>query len=303
MPEKTVILTHDGSLTVCKTQIDWQRDLRVTWADTVSGKGHEVEFPAEKNSLALEGLDPSHTYSVRVSRPGLVHKLTSTPSEILVQPVSTPLTVIITGSGRCGTQSLARYLDNLVFESGQPVDARHETLSEYILPLIIRKDFDGVRRILSGFGHQVEAAPYLSIVPETIEAKHIVHLTRDGRRVVQSGVNRGWYQNDSNWNKIKPRLAEDVFASSCHLWTLTNQNSAKVSTTTVRMEDLSQSPESCSALLSELEIEATKRPFPQANRGKAPSGFDAWTSGQKDRFREICGGVMNVYYPGWESEW
>lgn len=170
-----------------------------------------------------------------------------------------------------------------------------------MVPALIEGRFDFVRRVQEGLGHNVEAAPYYALYPQAIAAGHVVHLVRDGRAVVQSGLNRGWYQNDSPWNRLKPAFAGDPFARSCHLWRVACEQAASVATLTVRLEDLAAGPAALAGFCERLGIVPDGRALPHANQGKQPATWAGWTHDQHDVFAAIAGSVMDRYYPGWRE--
>jgi hypothetical protein len=160
-----------------------------------------------------------------------------------------------------------------------------------------------VARVVRGQEHNIESAPFYALAADQLQAHRIVQLVRDGRRVVQSGANRGWYANDSIWNRVKPRFDGDTFTQCCHFWRHANAELEKVADLRVRLEDLSTDREAQAKLLADLEIAPSNLPFPHANKGKGSSVASHWTEDQRQVFTGICGELMDRYYPDWQENW
>lgn len=300
MAERYDLITGDGWLEIFKDAPDWKRRRRVA----VEGEGGDrrlLDFPADRDSLRVEGLDRDRRYRVTVARPRFWERWLRPAFVMEATPRPRRLRVLVSGSGRCGTQSVARFLDGQRTADGRPVTARHEALWQHLLPALAAGDKERVREFVQGFQHDIEAAPHFSLVPDVVAADTVVHLIRDGRRVVQSGLNRGWYARDSIWDRIKPEFPGDRFAQSCRFWAHTNANMARIAQVTVRLEDLAGDPEAPQRLLADLGLAPSDTPFPMANAGRRPSDFTGWNEQQHAVFREICGELMDRYYPGWDQ--
>jgi hypothetical protein len=299
MAQEVLAIAHDGRIDLYKNNPNWLRPLLVE-VHCSKGLKRRHTFPAQQAVLPLEQLPDTGSCRIKVRSAKYPHRWLKSPQILEVIPAAHQLRGIITGSGRCGTHSISHYLDGMTFQDGTPVHACHETLTDYLLPVLEEGDVEAVRFIHTGFTHGIEAAPHLSLVADTLVAKKIVHLVRDGRRVVQSGLNRGWYQNNRPWNRIKPDLPGDVFEKCCRFWVYTNERAASVAGLRVRLEDLAASSAARDELLDYLEIQPSSREFPRTNRGKSPSSHTGWTSEQDDLFADICGELMDAYYPGWQ---
>jgi hypothetical protein len=116
-------------------------------------------------------------------------------------------------------------------------------------------------------------------------------------------MNRGWYNSDSSWNRVKPNYADDRFENCCHLWRATTEAMTQRARYTFRLEDLISSDETKSRLLDVVGLKNSGKPFPHVNKGNTTSDFSHWTGKQRDQFTTICGASMDLYYPGWEREW
>jgi hypothetical protein len=295
------IVSGEGRLSVCKTHLDWRRDRVVTVRDAAGGLLACRSFPAGSARLSIDGLPPGCPCRVDVAHADLIRRWLTRAESYQITATPRRLRVVIAGSGRCGTQSLARFLDGLVFRDGTPCNARHETLWEHVLPCLEAGDEASLVQFLQGFQHEVEAAPHFALVPRLLDADTVVHLVRDGRRVVQSGLNRGWYAKVSPWNAIKPDFGGDVFTNCCRFWAHTVDNMDGVADRTVRLEDLSATQTAVASLVADLGLEPTARAFPRENAGRLSSAADGWTARQREIFAECCGAQMDRHYPGWRD--
>lgn len=293
------VLSTENELVLYKHNRGWKRSLRVTLYEKCHQR--KVDFPSNRDWLRIHGAPTFGKCVLRVAAAGLKGLLRESEYHIVTAPRQRK--VVISGSGRCGTQAIARYLDGMQTEDGSVVDSRHETLHEFILPLLINGDKASISDMLKGMQHDIESAPYYALCPETIHADLVIHLIRDGRRVVQSGINRGWYDNDSQWNRIKPVFSTDRFENCCHLWRMTAENMAKHAQHTFRLEDLIASHGERARLRNVIGLRGSERPIPHVNQGNASSGFERWSERQIEQFSDICGRVMDRYYPNWENEW
>ncbi|MBU1676248.1 hypothetical protein KKA85_10755, partial [bacterium] len=281
------LIAGPGRLRLYKLNTGWKRDRRVEVRDPSSTLLARSRFPADGDVLDIEGLPDDRECAVYIRHGNPLKRLIARPEILRATPAPRRLRALISGSGRCGTVSLARYLDGLRYRDGADCAARHETLWEHILPLLAAGDRAAVGAFIAGFVHHIEAAPHFSLVPELIAADRVVHLIRDGRRVVQSGLNRGWYRKDTPWNSIKPDFPGDPFAQCCRFWDHTNRNMAGVAQITVRLEDLAASAEALAGLVEALDLAPTDKPFPLANTGKQASTFGHWSDGEREVFAEI----------------
>ena len=179
-----------------------------------------------------------------------------------------PQTVFILSSGRCGSQSIAG-----AFEGVEGVVTCHEPKpyltrearayyvdrKEYGDPRspwainIIRNSRSFVKGILKDH-HYIESSPFLSIfalpLVKVFPKAHLIHLIRDGRDVVRSGMSLAWYIDDpaNDWNPSwwpAPEGCNDRFSKCCWLWAETNRLLADdlemipaAQAHTVRLEDL-----------------------------------------------------------------
>lgn len=292
-----ILTPHAGKLVLIKESPDWPRRLTVTVKQ--GDYKCRLSFPKGDERLEMDVPRCDAPLAVTVTAANPLKRMLGRRRSYQM-PERGGLRATISGSGRCGTTSITDYLDGLEFVDGTRVRARHETLSRLMLDPVRRGDVETVRELSSSFSHHIEVAPYLSLLTAAIATDKIVHLVRDGRRVVQSGMVRGWYQNDSPWNQVKPRFPGDAFAQSCHLWVHTNERMRRVAGLCVRLEDLISSARARGELLEYLGMKRTDRQFPHANMGPG-SQVTGWTQHQRDTFAAICGELMDSYYPGWSQ--
>jgi hypothetical protein len=299
MTDSYDLIAGPGRLRLFKLNVDWKRERLVEVRGPSGARLAATRFAADADVLDLDGLPDDLECTVRIRHAHPLKRLFARAETLCATPAPRRLRALVSGSGRCGTVSLARYLDGLSFRDGTTCRARHETLWEHVLPPLAAGDRAALGAFLSGFTHHVEAAPHFSLVPDLIDADTVVHLVRDGRRVVQSGLNRGWYDKDSPWNAIKPDFPGDVFEKCCRFWAHTVANMAGVARLTVRLEDVNASTDALAGLLADLDLEPVDAPFPVANTGRRASTFDRWSAREHAVFAEVCGELMDEYYPGW----
>ncbi len=227
------IISTEKDLIVYKNNRTWNRALALTLCDRTP-KIH-YDFPENQDHMRINGAITSGHCILASKEKGIRGYFKDHAYHAAFS--STTRRVVISGSGRCGTQAVAHFLDRLPGENGLIVHSRHETLHEYILPLIVEQNLSAITEILNGMQHEIETAPYFALCPETIRADLVLHIVRDGRRVVQSGMNRGWYSNDRIWNRIKPAYADGRFENCCHLWRATTESMTQCAHHTFRLEE------------------------------------------------------------------
>jgi hypothetical protein len=301
MNEGYDIITRNGGLRLFKADPQWERERLVS----VAAPGlatRTLRFPAGLDVLDVVDLPAWADVTVSVHHAHPLRRLVKRPVVLQARPKTRRLRGLITGSGRCGTQSVAHWLDGRTDLDGNVLSARHESLWHYLLPMIAAGRVEDVREIAAGFTHEIECAPHFSLLPAAIDAGAVVRLIRDGRRVVQSGLNRGWYVKEGPWNRVKPVFPGDAFAKSCRFWVHANRNLDRVATHTFRLEDLVASAATRAALLAVLGLPPGGRPLPASNAGQASSQADRWTPQEREVFEEICGELMDEHYPGWRRE-
>lgn len=301
MPEHTECLADDGRIHVLKMRRSGRRHLLVDVDDPDGRRVGSVSLPMDVDRTTIEGLDPQSIYRVRVRRARLWERCRHPDRWFTVRPQTHDLRVLITGTGRSGTQTLAHYLDGQQFTDGTLAHARHQPLDDWMLDAFLAKDTDFVKLEQRGALHNVESAPYYSIYPDVVCAEKTIMVIRDGRKVVQSGLNRGWYTREIRWDHIKPDYGLGQFESSCRLWADCNANAAALADRTFRLEDLVRGGESLREFNEAVGLVAGDRQLPHCNRGRAAVSVLPWTEDQNRTFDEICGDLMDRHYAGWRG--
>ncbi len=300
MNEAYDVIACSGALRLFKDEPHWKRE-RLVRVSAPGIDSRTLRFPAALDTLDIIDLPVWAEVSLSVRHPHLLRRLVKRPVALHARPKARRLRGLITGSGRCGTQSVAHWLDGRTDLDGVVLRARHETLWPYLLPMIADGRVEEVRAFVDGFNHEIECAPHFSLMPGAIGADAVVRLIRDGRRVVQSGLNRGWYVKDSPWNRVKPVFPGDVFAQACRFWVHTNRNLDRIATHTFRLEDLTTSAATRDELLAALGVPPGGPLLPTSNAGRVSSQPGGWSPQEREKFEEICGGLMDEHYPGWRD--
>jgi len=301
MPRTVEVLRYDGRLVFLRRAWTTPTDLLVTVEAKGSRKPVSKLFKATERQLEVAELEPGGEYRIRIETSARAQRIIRRPRTRDLVATEKPPRAVVIGSGRCGTTSVARFLDGLHTCSGNAVACRHETLYEYLLPEVAAARYDAAVDIFRGFWHDVEAAPHLCRLARELPTSHVIHLVRDGRRVVQSGLNRGWYRRGDIWDTIKPPFEGSDFEKCCKFWLYQVTEAERAATLTLRLEDLTSSAEAIRQLLTSLDIAPTSRLFPKENVGKSPSSIDHWSTRQTEAFEEICGEAMDQFYPGWRK--
>lgn len=174
----------------------------------------------------------------------------------------------VLSSGRSGSRSIAG-----AFEGAEGVMACHEP-KPYLMKegraryldrktgsnlqppweaSIIKNSRGFVKDILKDRCY-IESSPFLSVfalpLAKVFPEAHLIHLIRDGRDVVRSGMSLAWYVDDpkNEWNPSwwpAPEGCDDRFSKCCWLWAETNRLLAaalkmipRTQAHTVRLEEL-----------------------------------------------------------------
>jgi len=277
------------------------RSLVAVLRDMSSGREMVRNITRRQNRANFQGLIRGRRYRLQVKMGDMLRRCAfeSYCSEIVFGGQQV-LRVQGVGSGRCGTQSMAFYLDGLTFRDGTPVRARHETAAMTILNHLLAGNRQAVVEITRSYLHNAEVAPYFWFVPESITANRVVLIVRDGRRVVSSGMARGWFQRHSIRDQIKPDYPGSYFEKCCHLWAESCAVLKPLAHVTVRLEDLPRSEEARRSLLDALDIKWSDKPFPVKNVSRVPVTLQ-WSREEKEIFEQICGRWMDEYYPDWRT--
>ena len=294
-----ILTPSTGGLLLIREHRDWPRPFLIKIKQ--EGAHWRVPFPADALEVSVPQVRRERPCTVVVKPGDILRRLAGRSASYEVSPED-GLRAVISGTGRCGTKSVSRYLNGLRFEDGTHIQSRHESLSGHMIQHIYDQDADRVSMLVRSFRHHIEVAAHLALVPQAFDGLKVVHLVRDGRRVVQSGLNRGWYQNDNLWNRMKPKFDGDAFTQSCRFWVQMNQTLEGIAGLRVRLEDLISNVVERQKLLEFLEIEDTNVPFPHKNLGAVSSNVESWSPSERATFGRICGDLMDKYYPGWSQE-
>ncbi len=303
MSHRIECVTGEGTLHVFKLARGWKRNLAVQVKAQAGGQVRKAGFPADLDHLEIDGLDPDAAYTVTVQRSRIWERFRHAAEEFTITPRTQDLRLLVTGSGRSGTKTFAHFFDGLRFTDGTTITARHEPLSDWVLEALAAGDADLPVLQQRGALHNVETAPYYSLYPDVIRADKVVLVIRDGRRVVQSGLNRGWYTDNSPWNSIKRDYGGDQFENACHLWVDANTGPAPQADAVFRLEDLVSDGGEMARLCTVAGVDAAGKELPHSNRGRQPStGFADWSPEQHRTFASICGELMDRHYPEWRQD-
>lgn len=299
----TILQTDSGIMPYCGAPLG-KHQLKVVVKES-KGKIIGREFLSAESPFAKFAVEKDEKrYTIQVQPRKLLHRIFSQPLVFETNSkLPEPLRVLIVGTGRCGSKSVAKYLNNLNFRDGTPVSAKHETLAYPLLTAVINKNHQAFKEIVTSYSHNLEVGTgYFALVPEAIKAKTKVLLIRDGRDVVSSGLSRGWFTRDSLWDRVKPDFAGDIFEKCCHLWTKCNERLEQYTDITIRLEDLIQDSNARVNLLKRLDIAHVERSFPQLNSSKnSETRHQPWTSNQNETFARVCGHLMDRHYPNWRN--
>jgi len=222
---------------------------------------------------------------------------------------------LVTGSGRCGTHSVAAFLDGQALPGGRRITACHESeWPEIVAALLARRD-DRVEAALLRFDHDVEVSPYLALARRRpLPQVPLIGIVRDGRKSVRSGMTNGWYYNaepnPDSWVHLQPRFPGDRFDRCCRFWAWTYRRLERWGAEIFRLEDLVANGAARARLLAALGLAPGPAPFPLRNQTEphaevdGPSHFPPyarWKRAQQDAFARHCGRMMDRYYPGWRE--
>ena len=203
--------------------------------------------------------------------------------------------VLIVGTGRCGSMSVARYLDRQETLAGREIRACHETDGLDVVTAVANGNVRVAERLCASWTHEVESAPYLGWGWRPAGAR-VLRLVRDGRKVVASGMARDWYRWKNVWTRAKPQFEGDLFEKCCKFWTHMAEQGADY-----RLEDLVADEATQCRLHADLGLKYCRRPFPSSNEGSGILPFADWQLDHYNKFRAICGEQMDRLYPGWRD--
>ncbi|MGW7573859.1 hypothetical protein [Streptomyces sp. NPDC054765] len=224
----------------------------------------------------------------------------------------------VTGSGRCGTTSLAAALDRTaVSRAGTRVRARHESHAKELVRRLLVGDQDGSVALLRSIGPVIEVSPYLVFLKDRpLPGVPLVGLCRDGRRTVASGMNDGWYYwtvrpRETHWSRLQPDFPGGRFEKCCRFWSWTYRRLLDWQAPVVRMEDILGPGPERNRLCAALGLSPLAGPLPRKNHdrvgkakfavltGRRATGAQGWTPDMCATFETHCGEMMDMLYPGW----
>ncbi len=233
--------------------------------------------------------------------------------------VAVPLRALITGSGRCGTTSVAAFLDGTVTVAGGRVRASHETAGDALPDLLIAGKSEAAQRWLRALPHDVEVNPYLIFFDShPLPEIPVLGLVRDARRTLVSGMNTGWYlppdAGGARWMRLLPRFPGSRFEQCCSFWAWSIAKMRRIDATIFRIEDLATDGMTRIALVravtgsEPVEVQGlphrnraaqTKAEVAASAGSSAMRRWPEWSGAELRSFARICGPFMDELYPGW----
>ena len=184
------------------------------------------------------------------------------------------LKVLITGSGRCGTTSIAKYLDGLQFNSEETIISQHETDAGKIIRYLIDGRIDEINKTMLGFKNNIEVSPYIALFPSRpLGNVQLISLIRDGRKTVISGFNTGWFENIDDekyhWSNYVNKLFDgERFTKCCQLWTYVYNKLERWNSSFYRLEDISKYTKIREKFLDQMNIKRSNKPIEVLNQAK-----------------------------------
>lgn len=254
---------------------------------------------------------------------------------------TSPVHLFVLGTGRCGTQTLARMLSRIEgcvveHERNPPLlsevtDRIRGAMTEDQMIALLR-DTRSVER-LGGTRVSGESNQRLSfIIPDLIRAfpdARMLWMIRDGRANVASVHHRRWYDPreatvreahhaPSAANRISGVDVRDIapdewarmdaFERCCWYWSYTNREierrlaEAGAPFVRISLEHLGERVDELLAFLGLPADTSTElRAWNAARHGPPLSPLD-WSAAQREVFERRCGALMDRFYPGWRDD-
>jgi hypothetical protein len=221
---------------------------------------------------------------------------------------------LIGGSGRCGTTSVALFLDGHCARAGGRIAARHQTRFDEIADLCLEGRADDIDDMLRTFRHAVEVSPIVPFLPRRPLVDVALHgVVRDGRDVVPSGMDIGWgtvpVGSNDRWVRIHPFPGRTQFERCCQQWEWTNRRLIDWGARMWRLEDLATDGEARIEFVRAFDLEPSEKPFPRANDRLEQTGhppvfpsWPRWSRRQMAVFARTCGKLMDELYPSWRMD-
>jgi hypothetical protein len=229
------------------------------------------------------------------------------------------VSIAVTGSGRCGTHSVANFLSQrgLLVDGSRPI-VKHESNPEKLIKLLLLGDQDAVLDLVLRWNHEIEVSPYLVFLDNLPRSFRAIAVMRDGRDTIRAGLRDGWYYESEkdHWSDLQPRVSSDRFENACHFWNWTYRKLLVWDAPIFRLEDLRTSDKVLQQLLVESSLisNGTQLELPHRNKDRIgkikfkvlkqidPGPFSTWTEQQKQVFEERCGELMDQFYDGWRDD-
>ena len=147
--------------------------------------------------------------------------------------------------------------------------------------------------------------PFLTELRELAPGAALIHLHRDGRDVVRSILNRGWYDNpDDHKHRAVPVKQWDElsrFERACWYWRYTNEAITPHATRRIGFEsmvsdldDLTRQLEELGVILHPLLAEHVFHEPRNVSKQTAVPPYDEWTEKYRRAFAEICGSMQRM---------
>lgn len=243
--------------------------------------------------------------------------------------------IFILGTGRCGTKSLMELLnqwDDIYCLHEPPPILRRET-AEYLYG---DKEKGELIRVLKetrqeqGDGEYAESNQRLSFavdaLAEAFPGARFIWVLRSGLDVVASTYRRRWYfkgeeNAESHWQRYRVQgdkagamspqqwAALDCFERNCWYWAWTNTkiradlNHIQSPSMMLRIEDLEEEEGRIADFIGRALPQSIR--IPRSNTSSSYSQIPVkpcgWDGRQRKGFSEICGPLMDEYYPGWRQ--
>lgn len=239
-------------------------------------------------------------------------------------------TVFIFNTGRCGSQSIAKSLNTIneisAVHEPQPVLARENILKwldnmygyEYFLPntcgMLKKARGKEIKKVHKEGQIYIESSHFLSMFILDLYKLYpnalFIHLIRDGREVVRSGLNWGWYKM-TDMNSIKcttqgniwgvngwyaPAYCKTRFTKACNYWNMQNAfiNNSFVSIPkeqqlVIKLEDNNLKP-----LCDKLGVDIPKWKISNDKHGNTPH-FKDWEENDKKIGMKIMKAGLKKY--------
>ena len=243
-----------------------------------------------------------------------------------------PAQLFIVGTGRSGTQSIAYAL------SAEPgVRIAHEWEPRLLFELLEFREGRMKRKEMISLLKRTRAPEVIGgerlsgcanqrlsfVIPELREAfpeAHILGVIRDGRKVVPSLHQRGWYAENEDdlrgpslWPWTRSRIQgrwpgwekASAFEKCCWYWAYTNEciQAEAAGWAADMMMTLDDVPRQLPQWLGYVVKVPCAPKFEVLNQSKDPPlPYSSWGVEEKDAFEHWCAPLMDRWFPGWRGE-